>query len=87
MKTDVSKDQEVVEVVRDRQSRFFTNGVTLSFMHWLSAHLQVHIAVVHDLGIQALHEKLSKRKFPDLPPIGVGDLDLDALIKKTDSQG
>ncbi len=89
MKTDSKtkeKAKEVVEVTRDREARYFTNGVTLSFINWFRSRIKVPNAVVYDLGMQALHEKLSERNFPDLPPIDVGDLDLDALIEKTDSQ-
>ena len=71
--------------LHDRRERYYTHGVTLSFIMWLAARLQVPNSTIFDMAMDLLHDKVLER-MPDLPPIDVGEYDLDALIEKTDPQ-
>lgn len=71
------------QAARDRETRYYTNGVTLSFITWLAARLQVPNSTIFDMAMNLLHKELLE-SMSDLPPIDVGDYELDVLIEKTD---
>lgn len=79
------KTGEKTQVTRDRETRYNTNGITLSFITWLAARLKVSNATIFDMAMDLLHKELLE-SMPDLPPVDVGEYDLDELIEKTDSQ-
>lgn len=73
-------------VERDRQARYLTNAATLSFVHWFSSRMQCPNSVIYDLGMKALYAQLEERGYADMPPIDVGETDLDTLLEQADSQ-
>ena len=79
------KTGEKTQVTRDRETRYNTNGITLSFITWLAARLKVSNATIFDMAMDLLHKELLE-SMPDLPPVDVGEYDLDELIEKTDPQ-